>query len=464
MNSIKTRMLWSYFLLIVLVVSVLGTLFITLIWDYYYGSAKSTLWQRAKIDIELNDHSSFGAMIMRDKAGYMVEEMAQGPFRLQLLDFKGRLQMDLDGLRGGGTLSTPDVEAAKNGEMKAWQGNDPFYNGERVASVTVPLFDGQQVTGLLRYSASLAQVDLMVWRIIRWTLITAAAVVLMFLGLSFWMAQRIVQPIRELTKAARAMAEGDWRPRAVPWRDEIGQLASTFNTLTTELTKQEKLKNDFISSISHELRTPLTSIKGWSETLAEPVTDSDEHDLGLSIIHRETDRLTGLVEDLLDFSNLYARRIQLHMEHLDLNGTAQESIGQLRVRQEKTGVKLVAVLSSSPLRVEGDANRLKQVLINLIDNAYKFTPRGGTIRVGTTIRDEGAILTVTDTGRGIDPEELPQVMEKFYKGASGQSGSGLGLAICKEIVELHGGALSIDSELNAGTTVTMMLPLSKQKK
>lgn len=461
MSSIKTRMVWSYLLLIVLVVSVLGAIFITLIWDYYYGSAQSTLLQRAKTDIELNDRSLFGVMTMRDKANFIVEEMAQGPFQVQLLDFEGRLQMDLDGLGGGGTLSTPDVEAAKNGEMKEWRGNDPFYNGEHVTSVTVPLFDGQKVTGLLRYSASLTQVDLMVWRIIRWTLITAATVVLLFLGLSFWMAQRIVQPIRELTKAARSMAEGDWKPRAVPWRDEIGQLANTFNTLTFELTKREKLKNDFISSISHELRTPLTSIKGWSETLAEPVTDSEEHDLGLAIIHRETDRLSGLVEDLLDFSNLYARRIQLHMEYLDLNGTAQESIGQLGIRQEKTGVKLVAVLSESPLLVEGDANRLKQVLINLIDNAYKFTPRGGTICVGTTVRDERAILTVTDTGRGIDPEELPKVLEKFYKGASGQAGSGLGLAICKEILEMHGGTLTVDSKLGVGTTVTMMLPVSK---
>lgn len=458
MTSIKTRMVWSYILLIVLVLFVIGAIFITLILNYYYTSAQSSLEQFARANIAQNGYI-LGKMTTRDKAEHMYEIMQDGQYRVQLLDYKGTLQIDSNGL-GGAVLSTPDVKAAMNGEMNAWEGKDPFYQGERVAAITVPLLDRQRVTGLLRYSASLEQIDSMVWRIIRWTLFTGGVVVLLFLGVSMWIAQRIVKPIQELTHAASIMAKGDWTQRAEPrQKDEIGQLATTFNMLAKELTKREKMKNDFISSVSHELRTPLTSIKGWSETLNEEEIDREEMDLGLKIIHRETDRLSGLVEDLLDFSKLSARSIELFMELIDLNGPVKESIGQLSIRQEQTGVNLVLILHVKPILVKGDANRLKQVLINLIDNAYKFTPPNGTITVETLSKGESAVLTVSDTGCGIDPEDLPHVTEKFYKGSAGKAGSGLGLAICKEIIELHGGRMTVDSKQGTGTIITITLPL-----
>ncbi|SDZ25422.1 Signal transduction histidine kinase [Evansella caseinilytica] len=464
MSSLKARMIWSYFLLIVLVVFVLGALFITHIWNYYYGSVQSAMWQRVKADIEMNDRIGFGLMTMRDKASFLVEEMASGPFHIQLLDFEGAVQIDKNGFGRNEQLATPDVKAAKNGDMTAWRGSDPLYDGERVIAVTVPQFDGQRVTSLLRYTASLRQVDEAVWQIIRWTLLIGVVVILLFLGLSSWMAQRIVRPIRELTASAQVMAEGNWEPCAVPGKDEIGQLAEAFNTLAVELAKRETMKNDFISSISHELRTPLTSIKGWSETLADSALSREELDTGLSIIHRETNRLSGLVEELLDFSQMYARRIVLDKERLDLCGLVEEVTRQLSVRQHETGVALFTEPLSGPVFVEGDVLRLKQVLINIIDNAYKFTPLGGTIRVGAMASDEQALLTVADTGYGIDPDDLPHVTEKFFKGKSGQTGSGIGLAICNEILELHGGELYVQSEQGKGTVVTMMLPLNKWKK
>ncbi|MNZ93966.1 Alkaline phosphatase synthesis sensor protein PhoR [compost metagenome] len=274
-----------------------------------------------------------------------------------------------------------------------------------------------------------------------------------------------MKPIRELTRAARYMAEGDWTRRANQRNnDEIGQLAETLNTMVMELSKREKLKNDFISSISHELRTPLTSIKGWSETLkeSEPTEDDEEVKLGLSIISKETERLSGLVEDLLDFSKLSARMLELNTELLDFNGPVRETVKQLAVREEQTKVRLLADYAKGPIIVRGDANRLKQVLINLIDNAFKFTPAGGIVRVATGIQQNDALLTVSDTGCGIDAEDLPLVTDKFYKGNTGMGGSGLGLAICKEIIELHGGQLVVDSERGAGTIVTVRVPLVQE--
>ncbi|GKU80525.1 HAMP domain-containing sensor histidine kinase [Paenibacillus sp. L3-i20] len=461
MRSVQTRMVWSYLLLIVLVVSVLGAAFAALMWNYYYGSAKSSVEQRVETAISLHNRS-LSSQTLQDQADYLLNYMVEsGTTRIQLLNSNGEIRIDSDGFSPNIRYSTGDVKTAMNGYKGSWTGEDPYF-GERVISVTVPLWNEARVVSMLRYTSSIERVDNMVQKIIQMATIVGFAVVLLFLGLSIVLAQRIVKPIQELTRVARYMAEGDWTRRASKrGDDEIGQLAETFNVMVSELNKREKLKNDFISSISHELRTPLTSIKGWSETLkeSEPTDDDEEVKLGLSIISKETERLSGLVEDLLDFSKLSERKMELHTEMLDLNGPVKETVHQLAVREEGTKVRLLATLESSPILVQGDANRLKQVIINLIDNAFKFTAAGGTVRVTTAVSAEGAVVTVTDTGSGITEEDLPFVMDKFYKSSNSYGGSGLGLAICKEIVELHGGEITINSERGIGTTVKVMLPI-----
>ncbi|MBH5319012.1 HAMP domain-containing histidine kinase [Paenibacillus sp. GSMTC-2017] len=460
-RSVQTRMVWSYLLLIVLVVSVLGAAFATLMWNYYYGSAKSSVVQRVESAISLHSRS-LSSLTLQDQADYMLQYMVEsGSTRIQLLNSEGEIRIDSDGFSPNIRYSTGDVKAAMNGSTGSWTGEDPYF-GERVISVTMPLWNDSRVVSMLRYTSSLERVDSMVQKIIQMATFVGFAVILLFLGLSIFLAQRIVKPIQELTRAARYMAEGDWSRRANKrGDDEIGQLAETFNAMVSELNKREKLKNDFISSISHELRTPLTSIKGWSETLkeSEPTEDDEEVKLGLSIISKETERLSGLVEDLLDFSKLSARTMELHTEMLDLNGPVKETVHQLAVREEGTRVRLLATFGVGPILIQGDANRIKQVIINLIDNAFKFTAAGGTVRVTTSVISDKAVVIVSDTGSGIDEDDLPHVMDKFYKSSNSYGGSGLGLAICKDIVELHGGEITIDSERGVGTIVKVTLPI-----
>lgn len=461
MRRVQTRMVWSYLLLIVLVVGVLGAAFAALMWNYYYGSAQSSVKQRVESAMALHSRS-LTSLTLQDQADYLLQYMAEGgPTRVQLLNSAGELRIDSDGFAPQIKYETGDVMTAMTGETGSWKGVDPYY-GERVISVTAPLWNEARVVSMVRYTASLQQVDDMVAQLIRMATFAGLAVILLFLGLSLFLAQRIVMPIRELTRAARYMAEGDWSRKATKRSDdEIGQLAETFNAVMGELNKREKLKNDFISSISHELRTPLTSIKGWSETLrdSEPGEDDEEVKLGLSIISKETDRLAGLVEDLLDFSKLSARTMELQKETLDLNSPVKETVSQLAVREEGTKVKLSAEYGEGPILISGDANRLKQVVINVIDNAYKFTPAGGNVAVRTESGSGYGMITISDTGSGISPDDLPHVQEKFYKASNSHGGSGLGLAICKEIIELHGGMLTIDSERGAGTIVQIKLPL-----
>ncbi|MBW7474851.1 HAMP domain-containing histidine kinase [Paenibacillus oenotherae] len=464
MSSLRSRMVWSYGVLIMLVVVMLGTLFVTLVWNYYYGSALGALLQRAETEAALHNRN-IASSSMEIRAEYMLQNMTEGSIHLQLLDYTGRIMMESNGLAGPAVaLQTEDVQQAMQGETGTWRGIDQSTN-ERIAAVTLPVKDNGRIVAMFRYTASLERVDAIVRNMLWLTVLVGVVVVLLFFTMSVLLANRIARPIRNLTLVAEQMGEGDWSRRASLYeRDEIGRLAETLNKMAAELTRREKLKNDFISSISHELRTPLTSIKGWSETLASgDPADVEELQLGLAVIDRETDRLSGLVEDLLDFSKLYAKSIVLHPEALDLLKPVRETIRQFEVRGQREGVKLSGQLGASPLMVEADANRLKQVFINVLDNALKFTPAGGEITIVAAVDTPGwARISIADTGCGIPEEDLPHITDKFYKGSSQRTGSGLGLAICKEIVELHGGTLRVDSVIEEGTAVTIELPLVQQ--
>ncbi|WP_219835342.1 cell wall metabolism sensor histidine kinase WalK [Paenibacillus sp. R14(2021)] len=462
-TSLRARIVWSYGVLIVLVVVMLGSMFGTLVWNYYYSSAVGSVLQRAQTEAAIHNRM-IANQPMKEKARYMLQNMAVGTAHLQLLTGSGILVVDSDGLTGDGItpLDTPDVRQALVQDKGIWRGRDPITN-ERITAVTLPVKQGEQIVAMFRYTASLATVDTIIRNILWLTLLVGSVVVLLFFTTSVLIANRIARPIRNLTKVAEKMAEGDWTRRAALHdRDEIGRLAETLNTMASELTRREKLKEDFISSVSHELRTPLTSIKGWSETLASgDLADKEELNLGLAIIDRETVRLSGLVEDLLDFSKLYAKSIVLHPEVMDVRKTLWETLQQFEARGQRESITFSKSTGDAQLPAKVDANRMKQVFINVIDNALKFTPRGGTIYVSAEQEDGAVRITIRDTGVGIPPEDLPHVTEKFYKGSSQRSGSGLGLAICKEIVELHGGSFMVGSVVDVGTTVTITLPLLK---
>ena len=217
------------------------------------------------------------------------------------------------------------------------------------------------------------------------------------------------------------------------------------------------MKNDFISSVSHELRTPLTAIKGWAETLrvgADPVTAEK----GMTVIIRESERLSGLVEELLDFSRLQSGRMRLSAARLDILAELDEAVYLFtdRARTEHKDLTYEENTSLSP--VYGDRDRLRQVFVNIIDNALKYTESGGSITVSSREEDGFVQVTVSDTGCGIPPEHLPNVKKKFYKANQLVRGSGIGLAVADEIAAMHGGSLHIESQVGMGTVVTVSLP------
>ncbi|MBQ2995417.1 MAG: HAMP domain-containing histidine kinase, partial [Peptococcaceae bacterium] len=242
--------------------------------------------------------------------------------------------------------------------------------------------------------------------------------------------------------------------------DEIGQLVDAVNIMTKEITRADQAKNEFISSISHELRTPLAAIKGWAETMQDMKDDLEVVEEGLAIVSKETDRLIILLNDLLDFSRLQAHRIELKKEEFSVFDLLENVIGQFTVRCQQERVKMTLLSDEQETWVFADYNRLKQVLINIVDNAMKFTVGrpDAEIRISSQVLDDQIIVIVEDNGSGISPEDLIRVKEKFYKGSSNKSGTGLGLSIASEIMELHGGKMLIDSTLDIGTKVVLVMP------
>ena len=241
--------------------------------------------------------------------------------------------------------------------------------------------------------------------------------------------------------------------------DEIGELRQTINNMAEELGRSDEIKNDFISSVSHELRTPLTAIKGWAETMENKADDAGTVEKGTRVILSETERLNAMVENLLDFSRLQQSTMQFSKERLDLVAEISDAAIMFSPRCSRAGIELVFEEPDDIIPVYADRARIKQVMVNLLDNAVKYTDPGGKIEI-TIDRDRSkrkVSVSVTDNGKGILPEDVDKVTQKFYKGKGSKRGSGIGLALVKEIITAHNGEFKVESEYGKYTKMTFTL-------
>ena len=275
----------------------------------------------------------------------------------------------------------------------------------------------------------------------------------------------IVSPLQKINDVARDFADGNFNVRVetdVEGEDEITELSDSINAMIAEVAATDQLKNDFISTVSHELRTPLTAIKGWGEMLKE--LDGEDRELarrGTEVIINESEHLSRLVEELLDFSRIQNGNMTLRLEKIDVLAELDEAIFVFKERSKRDGIELTYSVPELPAPMMADPNRIKQVFVNVLDNAFKYTKPGGLVNVEATV--EKGVLTISflDTGCGIAPEDLPNIKKKFYKANLEVRGSGIGLAVVDEIIKLHNGLFEINSELDIGTTVTIVLPVEE---
>ena len=313
MQGIKRRLVFNYGIILFLAVFVLELVFIISVRQYYYESIGQTVQGRATASAAFyNKYLAYDPL--RDKARYIFENTSgEDKVMIEVIDLQGKVISSSSGVITGAKAITPDMKKAREGVTGRWTGRDKA-TGEKILAVSTPLkYDQRTISGILRYSSSLGFADKQITRLALVALLLGFMVIALSLLLSIMLARSIINPVQELTKTAKKLAEGNYRVKAVKRNDdEIGELAETFNYMADEITKSDRVKNEFISSISHELRTPLTSIKGWSETILDgELEDKEEALQGLKIIVRETDRLTGLVEELLDFSRFEAGRVRL---------------------------------------------------------------------------------------------------------------------------------------------------------
>lgn len=460
MTGIRKRLVTSYLLVIFLTVFTLEALLLLGLRQYYLGNVQELMRQQAEVGANFYSLYLAGDDLARE-APLLYESFSQvTTAQVEIVDGQGRLLAGSEGLIWGEQVSYPDVQRALAGQPGVWRGNLPATR-EAVMAISQPLKAGEQVVGAVRLTTSLEGVAEIMKRMAWLLLAIGLGVLLLGVGVSIYLSTTITRPVERITGVALQMAKGRFTERAPKdYDDEVGKLADTLNYLAEEITKREQLKNQFIASVSHELRTPLTAIKGWAVTLGGSLDNKREMQEGLAIIEKESDRLTSLVEELLDFSKLEAGKLTLTKDMVKVEELLTAITKMVTPRAGRQGITLNLTLADNLPELEADANRLRQVLLNLLDNSLKFTPAGGTIDI--TAQQDNSVLhiKIRDSGVGIAAEHLPKVKEKFYKG-SASSGSGLGLAICEEIIKLHGGQLTLTSAAGQGTLVEIVLPYVK---
>jgi signal transduction histidine kinase len=279
-------------------------------------------------------------------------------------------------------------------------------------------------------------------------------------------ARSLAEPLRRMARAAQGIARGQF-DQALPLTGpaEVQALAGAFNDMAQQVGKSQQAQRDFVANVSHELKTPLTSIQGFSQAILDGAAESPEaRRRSASIIYDEAERMRRLVEGLLDLARLDAGEPALARGPLDLAALLRSVGERLALRAGERGVALRQAIGPLPA-LTGDSDRLAQVFTNLLDNALKHTPAGGTVTLAAAGVDGGAEVTVTDTGPGIPAEDLSRIFERFYqvdksRRASGR-GAGLGLAISREIVHAHGGQIHAESVMGLGTKFVVRLPASR---
>lgn len=459
-RSIKTRLVKNFMLIIIITVSILEIVLINGIKSYYYQSVEDILTNQ--IEFSTNFYSRYYSstslqdVLIDDIDSFWRHVTAQ----VQILSMDGELLMDSLGVSSENIGISSDIIQALDGEKGVWIGNVK-YDDYPVMAVSMPLIYQETPVGILRLVSSLRQTNSIIAEISKLLILMGLMVIIIGGIVGLFLANSIVKPLKEVTMVAEKLADGHFKTRStITLNDEIGRLSKTLNYMAEEILRKDQLKNDFISSISHELRTPLTSIKGWAATLNS--LDAADREIlkdGLDIIEKESDRLSLMVEDLLDFSRFTSGRISLEKDVFNIKETLELIAMQLKPRAKNNHIDFRVLVDNEIDMMVGDENRIKQVLINLLDNAFKFTDEGGEVRLRALKYASEIHMEVVDNGVGIPSDDLPYVMEKFYKGKNSKSHSGIGLSICEEIVSLHGGSIGIESEEGRGTRVLIRLPL-----
>lgn len=462
-NSIRSSIIGSSVSIFVFIILALSISLSYYVKEAYYNTISDNLSSQITSAVKnyesMTANSSLKTAVLLDIDNFRSITNAQ----VQIIDLDGRVLMDTIGIVHPYPIDTYDFKTALDGNIGEWIGK-PFYSNYKVISIAHPIRNYNQIIGVMRFVISLEFADQNIRRIVI-TFVIAALIALLFYIIIIGIAtNKIVNPINSLIDVAKKMALGDLKVRCnnLP-KNEVGTLGGTLNYMADELSKKEELKNDFISTVSHELRTPLTSIKGWAITLQYEKFENEGVLEGLKIIESETDRLSGMVEELLDFSKFISNKVTLKFDNVKISDIYTYILSYIRPREEREGFEFIHDDIRKDLTLRVDFNRLKQVLVNILDNAIKFLKEENRrITLNYLINEEDGMVCfeIMDNGIGIPGDEISKVKEKFFKGKTSRSKNGLGLTISDEIMKLHGGNLEVSSVYGEWTKIILKLPIS----
>lgn len=462
-STIANKWFLKSFSVVLIVLLLLDIVLYFVFRSYYYSSAESILKGEVNVVSAVltryytgSGGTGYSGEIRRTIEGFDKKDHME----LMMINEEGRVTITSSGFTPATAYDMPDYDTAVSAENGMGVYNGYQRNGERVMAVTVMLDIPDENYCAVRVVSSLSKVDVQLGMTMLFIVFMSGGVILLMLTLGLYFIRSIVIPLRQISGNAQRIARGDFSVHIDEESDdELGELCRVFNYMASELKNSESIKNDFISSVSHELRTPLTAIKGWSETVAENLDDKQTAKKGMKVISEETGRLSDMVEELLDFSRMQGGRFYLNKENMDLFAELTDAV---IIYSEKARLENKTILYDEPqsvVTIYGDRNRIRQVFINIIDNAIKYSAEGGQIAVSVIIDKDEVTIAVEDDGCGIAENDLAKIKTKFFKANNTVRGSGIGLAVADEIITAHGGKLEIKSELGKYTRAEITLPM-----
>lgn len=466
-NNLRTRLTASYLILILATMMLTSYFLLNNLEEYYLAYQKETLTRAAKLVADFSIPYMLEAPDVIAVSNLAEGFAHQSASRVIITNNRLRVVGESERIGGlvGSVLEREETLAALEGNIgQSIQFSEQ--SQQWVMQVAVPVREAEEILGTVFISSSLASIYRVLGDIQRF-LRVATVLALFFAGLvGVLFAHRITAPVKSLTLATRRMACGDLTQRVkVSSRDEIGLLAEQFNVMAGHVQEMTRQLREFVANSSHELRTPLTSINLMVKTLREHDLDEKEQEEFLCDIDRELERMIHLVENLLDLTRLDRLANEDTMQMINVVPLVAETLEMMKKRAEQKGIAFAGFLPDGPVSALVVAHQLKQVVFNLLDNAIKYTPPGGRVKVELYREASFLVLTVSDTGIGIPPQSKEKVFERFYlvdKARSReQGGTGLGLAIVWEIVRHHGGRVSVESPPSGpGSVFTVTIPLT----
>lgn len=468
LQRVTKRWILKSFVIIVVALIIVEAFAIGVTKSSFESSAKQIVKTRAAVlQTSLDSYASDPQNDVSIQIRNLVENFSdKNKMELVAIDRNKKPIISSSGFAPQSFVHMADLYEALKSDTKTADSIFKDQNGDNIYAVTVisPSQSGDVLA--LRLMASLAPANRQVINLSTIYILVGLVVLIFVLAYNLVFIHSIMKPVAEVEKTARRIAAGDFDVRIEnKYKDEMGDLCDIVNYMADELSQGENMKNEFISSVSHELRTPLTAIKGWSETLYDDINaDKEMRRKGLNVIIGETERLSSIVEDLLDFSKIQNGHFSIKKEKMDILAELEDAVITFSDRAKREGITLKYNEPEMLSAIIGDKNRIRQVFVNILDNAIKYSEQGGEIEVVASEEYSMIYVTVTDHGCGISPEDMPKIKKKFYKANMTKRGSGIGLAVVDEIVELLGGSLEIKSELGVGTRVTVSFPIYSEQK